>query len=322
MFFQFKDPPHPPGISAAPGRVAAKGASWGRSFPRSSRLVFLLSEFVFSGMRKPKTIGGRSKLRVKSKRPFPGIACSLTLCVLLLVPAASASWGEPAPRESAWIVAIDAGHCAENPGAYSARGVGEYTFNSIISSIVLDKLKKNSRIDPVLINSGGEKICLARRVDLINQAKPDLFVSIHQDSVQPVFLTEWIWKGKSAYYCDRYSGFSVFYSGKNEKSAESLRLALLLGQALLEEGFLPSLHHAEKIKGENRQIIDKKRGVYRFDDLAVLKSAKCPGVLLECGIIKNRRDELLLLSYPHQLKISAAIMKALLEFTAEFEQSR
>jgi N-acetylmuramoyl-L-alanine amidase len=241
---------------------------------------------------------------------------------LLLVLAASLSWGELGPRESSWIVAIDAGHSAENPGAYSARGTGEYTFNSIISSILLDELKKHSRIDPVLINKGGDEICLAKRVDLINQAKPDLLVSIHHDSVQPSFLTKWVWKGKSAYYCDRYSGFSVFYSEKNEKSAESLRLALLLGQALLEEGYLPSLHHAEKIKGENRQIVDRKRGVYRFDDLAVLKSAKCPGVLLECGIIKNRRDELLLRSYPHQLKISTAIMNALLEFTAELEQSR
>ena len=259
-----------------------------------------------------------------SKLSFPviGIACSHALCVLILVLAASSSWGEPAPGESAWVVAIDAGHSAENPGAYSARGVGEYTFNSILSSIVLDELKKHSRIDPVLINKGGEEICLARRVDLINQAKPDLLVSIHQDSVQPVFLTKWIWKGKTAYYCDRYSGFSIFYSEKNEKPAESLMLALLLGRALLEEGYSPSLHHAEKIEGENRQIVDKKRGVYRFDDLAVLKSAKCPGVLVECGIIKNRRDELLLGSYSHQFKISRAIMKAVLEFTAEFEQSR
>jgi len=249
--------------------------------------------------------------------PFPWIACSHGLCVLLILVFASALWGEPAPRGDSWIVAIDTGHSAENPGAYSARGVGEYTFNSMISSILLDEIKKHSRFDPVRIERNGEEIQLAERVGLINQVKPDLLVSIHHDSVQPVFLKKWKWKGETAYYCDRYSGFSVFYSEKNEKPVESLRLARLLGQALLEAGCLPSLHHAAKIKGENRQIVDKKRGVYRFDDLAVLKSATCPGVLLECGIIKNRRDELLLSSYPYQRKITAAIMKALIEFTAE-----
>ena len=261
------------------------------------------------------------KLPAKSKRSFPGIACSRMIWILLLVLIASASWGEPEPRDS-WIVAIDAGHSVENPGSYSARGVGEYTFNSVVSNLLLEELKKHSRINPVLINKGGDEICLARRVDLINQEKPDLLVSIHHDSVQPFLLTKWTWEGKSTDYCDGYSGFSVFYSEKNERPAESLRLALLLGRAMLEEGYPPSLHHAEKIKGENRQIIDKQRGVYRFDDLAVLKSAKCPGILLECGIIKNRRDELLLRSYPHQVKISTAIMKAVLEFTAQSGQSR
>ena len=32
---------------------------------------------------------------------------------------------------------------------------------------------------------------------------------------------------------------------------------------MLKNGFSPSLHHAEKIKGENRKLIDTKNGVYR-----------------------------------------------------------
>jgi N-acetylmuramoyl-L-alanine amidase len=200
--------------------------------------------------------------------------------------------------------------------------VGEYSFNSTVAGIVLEELKKQSRICPVLINRDGDDISLSKRIDLINQENPDLLVSIHHDSVQPFLLEKWKWEGKSAYYCDRYSGFSVFYSGKNEKPAESLRLALLLGRAMVEEGYQPSLHHAEKIKGENRPIVDKQKGVYRFDDLAILRSAKCPGVLLECGIIKNRRDELLLRSNAHQLKISAAIIRAVAQFTAEIGQDQ
>ena len=55
----------------------------------------------------------------------------------------------------------------------------------------------------------------------------------------------------------------------------------------------PSLHHAEPIEGENREVIDRLNGVYRFDDLVVLRSAAMPAVLLEAGIIKHREEELI-----------------------------
>ena len=55
--------------------------------------------------------------------------------------------------------------------------------------------------------------------------------------------------------------------------------------------FLPTLHHAEKIPGEGRKLMDKDLGLYEFDDLIVLKTAAMPAVLLECGVIVNRSEE-------------------------------
>ncbi len=252
-------------------------------------------------------------LSVKS-RSFPMKLCHSIICALLFLlpasfPSIKTAWCKPG-----LTVAVDAGHSRTEPGALSARNIGEYTFNSKLAGLLPAKLK-DLHIKPVLINESGEDISLANRVDLINSVKPDLLISIHHDSVQPVYLSKWTWNGKSASYCDKYSGFSIFYSEKNENPSKSLRFAQLLGSALLKEGFRPSLHHAERIKGENRQIIDKEKGIYRFDDLVVLKAVDCPAVLLECGIIKNRSDELLLGGTPSQLRITDAIKKAIIEFT-------
>lgn len=39
-------------------------------------------------------------------------------------------------------------------------------------------------------------------------------------------------------------------------------------------------------------MLDPKIGLYRFDDLVVLRSATMPAVLLEAGVIVNRQEEL------------------------------
>ena len=93
----------------------------------------------------------------------------------------------------------------------------------------------------------------------------------------------------------------------------------MIGKFLTDDGLWPSLHHAEKIKGENREIVDTQRGIYRFDELAVLRSAPCPAVLIECGIIKNRSEELLLNQPFYQQKIITSVRKAISEFIGNLD---
>ena len=70
--------------------------------------------------------------------------------------------------------------------------------------------------------------------------------------------------------------------------AESSEFAAKLGRALLSAGFTPTLHHEEQ---EKRPVTDREKGIYAFDDLVVLKTAKMPAVLLECGVIVSRAEE-------------------------------
>jgi N-acetylmuramoyl-L-alanine amidase len=56
-------------------------------------------------------------------------------------------------------------------------------------------------------------------------------------------------------------------------------------------GLTPSLHHAEDIPGEARELVDESLGIYRFDKLILLRTAGIPSVLFEAGVIVDRDEE-------------------------------
>ena len=211
-------------------------------------------------------------------------------------------------------VAIDIGHSPGETGTLSARNRAEYDFNRKMALEIFRKLKKNPRLGVFIINPEGETISMESRTKMINAAVPDLLISIHHDSVQPIYLSEWTWKGAPALFCDKYRGYSIFTSDKNVKWGQSISFAITLGHEMRKSGFMPSAHHSEPISGEGKKLIDECAGVYRFDELAVLKNAKCPAVLLECGIIRNRSEETLLRNRPYRQRIAGAIASAVSAF--------
>lgn len=125
------------------------------------------------------------------------------------------------------------------------------------------------------------------------------------------FYKDWTVDGKTEKFCDQFHGYSVFFSRKNVAAASSRAFALELGQALLTAGFTPTLHHIEQ---EHRPIIDPAKGVYAFDDLIVLKGAKMPAVLLECGVIVNRVEEEQLNTAEYRNRLTKAIETAIQGF--------
>jgi hypothetical protein len=63
-------------------------------------------------------------------------------------------------------------------------------------------------------------------------------------------------------------------------------------------------------------LVDADAGVYRFDQLIVLRMTRMPAVLLEAGSIINRDEELLMASAAHQSLISDAVTEAITLFCA------
>src|SRR4029450_11453695 len=97
----------------------------------------------------------------------------------------------------------------------------------------------------------------------------------------------------------------------------SLEFGRLLGEQLKARGLQYTPHYIEKFMGHRqRLLVDAKVGVYRYDQLIVLKSTHMPAVLLEAGSIINRDEELTMSSPQRQSHIAAAVTEAVDGFCA------
>jgi N-acetylmuramoyl-L-alanine amidase len=218
---------------------------------------------------------------------------------------------------SRFKIALDIGHTIQASGATSARGVAEYTFNSILAKRIAESLRDAGYRNTYLLTATGTgKVQLEQRAARANALGVNLFLSIHHDDVQPIYYSTWQHNGKSYHYSDRFSGYSLFVSYQNRYASASLTFAKLLGSELLARGMRFSLHHSENIRGEGREVLDPERGIYRYDHLFVLKNTFAPAVLLEAGVIVNRGEEVILASPERQNEISAAVLTAMNEFCA------
>jgi N-acetylmuramoyl-L-alanine amidase len=219
-----------------------------------------------------------------------------------------------------FIIAIDIGHTLNTPGATSARGLPEYLFNKNIGALLHQQLLQDKRFKrSFIINETGEDISLAARAAIANQRGAQLLLSLHHDSVEPKDLSQWSCQGKILPYCDKFTGYSLFYSEKNGNPLKSLIFAVILGSQMLQSRFCPTLHHAEKFTGGDKDLIDKTRGIYKYNNLVVLKKAHMPAVLFECGIIKNRNEELQLANPQYQQRLVAALFNAIKLFFSQPE---
>jgi N-acetylmuramoyl-L-alanine amidase len=212
------------------------------------------------------------------------------------------------------LILLDVGHSPKRAGATSARGGKEYDFNKALAEAILQRLRENGFPNARLLDDAGRDISPAQRARNAAAAGAALLLSIHHDAAQPRYLEEWQVDGKKRRYCDRFQGFSLFCSFKSPAAERSLALAKAMGENLVAGGLAPTLHHAEPIPGENRELLDATLGVYRYDELLILKNATMPAVLLEAGVILNRREELECLRPARRELVAKAVVAAVKGF--------
>jgi N-acetylmuramoyl-L-alanine amidase len=207
-----------------------------------------------------------------------------------------------------FLIVLDVGHTPKEPGATSARGVSEYYFNLELAKRIESELKTAgfSAVRILKIEKPGPA-GLKQRPELANRWKADLFLSIHHDAVQSSYLVPWQFDGKTLKYSDEFSGYSLFSSQKNGSFDESNRFAAALADQLRAAGRDFTKHHSFDIAGERRAFIDETRGIYRYDELAVLRLTKMPAVLFEAGVIVNRQDEELVASAAYRDMVAKAV---------------
>jgi len=174
------------------------------------------------------------------------------------------------------LVAIDIGHHPAEPGSLSVSGRAELEFNRDLAfdlQAALDAAGLQIRMLDT-----DEKI--EARVKAAEGA--DLLVSIHHDTVPPRFTRD----------ARQFSGFALFVSRENRGAAKSLACASAIGAQLKGVGFFPSRFHADEVLGESREFADAANGVHYQDELALVRNAPVPAVLIEAGVIANREEEM------------------------------
>lgn len=218
-------------------------------------------------------------------------------------------------RESFRVV-IDVGHTLLEPGATSARGVTEYEFNlRLAERIERCLLDAGFASASLLVTDGPARKGLIVRASRAAERNPDLYISVHHDSVPEHFLEEWEFEGRKLRFSDRFSGHSMFVSMENPQARASLQFGALLGRQLQARGLRYTPHYTESFMGgRRRQLVDATAGIYRFDELWVLRAARSPAILFEAGSIVNRDEELLLASEDHRNLLANAVADAVEQF--------
>lgn len=210
-------------------------------------------------------------------------------------------------------VGIDIGHSPAEPGARSATGKFEYEFNRRFAEETIERAKASSALQLVRLNPSAQRVGLVQRPQEAARRDVDLLLSIHHDSANKKYMRKWEHNGRVLEYTDAFRGFSLFVWDEGPHFKQSMAIATLIGKYLRSAGVAPTLHHAEPIPGENRQLLNREFGVYAAP-FAVLKHATMPAALLEVGVIANRAEERDLEEPSYRARLQSEVLNALADY--------
>lgn len=194
-----------------------------------------------------------------------------------------------------WIIVLDPGHGGEDGGDPDSRasykrgptGVREAHMNWRVA-VLLKRLLDDAGAKVILTRNGDETVSLARRAQIANEAKADLFISLHHNAVS---------NSKTNYP-------SVWYHGEVDWSEPDLDIAryiaLGLGKAMRTEVAKTSPIFSDQL-------------MYRTG-FGVLRACDVPAVLLESSFYTNPDEEQRLRDAGYNLREAYGVYVGLCEY--------
>jgi len=222
--------------------------------------------------------------------------------------------GRPERGGRILIIAIDAGHGGEDPGARGPSGTNEKNVTLSIARKLKQQIDNNPGMRGVLIRDGDYFLPLHVRIQKARHARADLFISIHADAfVKPhahgssVFAlsergatsTAARWLAKKENEADLIGGVNI--AGKDPYLA---RVLLDMSQTAT---IIDSMKLAKHVLGELGGINTLHGGQVEQAEFAVLKSPDIPSILIETAFISNPAEEARLNDSNFQEKMALAI---------------
>ena len=230
------------------------------------------------------------------------------------VAAAKKSVRQAADARRDIIVAIDAGHGGEDPGALGPRRLREKDVVLAIAKEVAALFAAEPGFKPTLIRTGDYYISLRGRRDLARQQQADLFVSIHADA----------FKRKEAYGASVYAlstrgatSTAASYLAQRENAADLVGGVSLSDKDDVLAGVLADLSMTSTLDASLKvgdTVLRRVDGVAKLHKrqveqagFAVLKSPDIPSILVETGFISNPGESQKLASHSYQRRMARAI---------------
>lgn len=229
-----------------------------------------------------------------------------------------------------YIVVIDAGHGGHDPGA-----IGKISREKNINlsvALKLGKMIQTNCSDTKVIYTREKDVFvpLARRAEIANEAKADLFISIHTNSLggnrKVKGASTWtlglaksdanleVAKRENAVilYEDDYQ---TRYAGFNPNSSESY----IIFEFMQDKYMSQSVHLASLVQKEFKQTAQRAdRGVHQAGFL-VLKASAMPSILVELGFISTPEEERYLNTESGRNALAKSIYRAFITYKKEQE---
>jgi N-acetylmuramoyl-L-alanine amidase len=215
------------------------------------------------------------------------------------------------------LIAIDAGHGGQDPGATGKGGTKEKYVTLEYARALADALKATGRYRVMLTRDGDYFILLRERVKIAKKAGADLFISLHADSAPSATAR----------------GFSVYTLSEEASDAEAAALAaqenkadVLGGMDLTHEDrdvadiLIDLAQRDTKNKSINMAegLVHKMKGqipllpnTHRYAGFAVLKAPDIPSALVEIGFLSNAEEERLIKSPDYRKKVIAGLVRGI-----------
>ena len=217
------------------------------------------------------------------------------------------------------IVAIDAGHGGEDPGALGPGKVREKDVVLRIARKLEARLNATNGYKAFMVRDGDYYIALRKRVDLARRSRADLFVSIHADSFRSPEVS-----GASVYTLSSQGATSETARWMAEKENRSDLIGGVGGVSLDHDDDLlnhvlldlstsakqAASHEAAKsVLGQMARVTKLHKSRVEQAGFAVLKSPDVPSLLVETGCISNPAEANRLASARFQDKIASALFE-------------
>jgi N-acetylmuramoyl-L-alanine amidase len=220
-----------------------------------------------------------------------------------------------AKRDERVIVAIDAGHGGEDPGAIGA--TGSYEKDAVLA--IAREIKKLIDAEPgmrgILIRDGDYYVPHKQRTKKARDERADLFISVHADAFRDpkvrgsgvfVLSSRRATSEASQWLADRENRADLVGGVKLDDKDDTLAAVLLdLSQSA---SMTASEGAAEEVLGALKKVSPVHKDHVESAPFVVLTSPDIPSMLVETAFISNPKEEKRLKSSKWRKKIAGAVV--------------